>query len=315
MQRTITPKHIRLIISALLGESGLMLNSATSGLGAMLLLPAIALAGVDVCDQPDEYSRLSLGYFQQDDSGFDENPGRLGREDRFADLQYKANDRWSVGIRHRYAILDVEPGELQTNGHLHTLSFPAHRRSGSDEKGFRFSIAPTLSASSNVMKDPGEFTADTFQLLAAALWNRQLSSGADLRYGLCADHRFGEYAIYPSITLAWRPHPHWLIELGFPMTRMSYQVSSGVTTSLRIAPDGNEWHVKSRDLERQSQLVHEALQLRWAFDWQASEHIGLSVAIARLFRSRYNVTLVDDTRAGLDLDTATRVGAAVEWRF
>ena len=281
----------------------------------MLLLPSIVLADIDVCQQPGDYSSLSLAWYQQDRSALDANAGEISRKDQLADLQYKVSDTWSIGIRHRYVILDVEPAELQTNGHLHTLSFPVHRRGGSDEKGFRFSIAPTLSASSNVMKDPGEFTADTFQLLAAAIWNRQLASGADLSYGICADHRFGEYAIYPSIMLAWRPRQHWLIELGFPVTRLSYRVSPKMTTSLRIAPDGNEWQVKSRDLERQSQLVHEALQLRLALDWQAGERIGLRVEIAQLFRSRYDVVLADDTRAELALDTATRIGAAVEWRF
>ena len=284
-------------------------------LGALLLGPSIAVANVEVCGEPDDYSRLSLGYYQQDHADLDENAGRLGREDRRADLQYKVNDTWSVGIRHRYVTLDIEPLELQTNGHLHTLSFPVHRQSGRDGKGFRFSIAPTLSASSNVIKDPGEFSSNTIQLLAAMVWSQDLSSDTNLRYGLCADQRFGEYAIYPSITLGWRPRPHWLIELGFPTTRLSYRVSPEITTSLRIAPDGNEWHVKSRDLERQSQLVHEALQLRWALDWQASERIGLRVEIARLFRSRYDVVLADDTRAELNLDTATRIGAAVEWRF
>ena len=290
-------------------------RSCRSCLSVLLLGPAIAWPNADVCDQPGEHSRVSAAYYRQDVSPLDANAGDFGREDQQASLQLRLNDTWSLGLAHRYVILDVEPLELQTNGHLHILSFPVHWQSGPDGNGFRFSIAPTLSASSNVMKDPGEFSSDTIQLLAAMVWSRDLSNGTTLRYGVCADHRFGEYAIYPSITLAWRPRPHWLIELGLPVTRLSYRLTPELTTTLQIAPDGNEWHVKSRDLQKQSQLVYDTLQARWALDWQASERIGLSVEIARLFRSRYDVVLVDDTRIELGLDTATRIGAAVDWRF
>lgn len=285
------------------------------GAGALLLQSSIVYADIDVCQQPDDYSRVSVGYYRQDPSTLDASAAEIGREDQQVDLHFKLNDTWSLGLAHRYVILDVAPIELQTNGHLHTVSVPLHRQSRTDGKGFRFSVAPTLSASSNVMKEPGEFSADTFQLLAAMVWSKDLSNDTTLRYGVCADHRFGAYAIYPALSIAWRPHPEWLIEAGFPVTRMSYRVSGDVSMSLRIAPDGNEWHVKSRDRTRQSQLVYEALQVRWALRWQAMARLGVTVDVARLFRGRYDVALQDDSRVRLAQQSATRLGAAVEWRF
>lgn len=285
------------------------------GLGVVLLGPAIVMAEMDICQPQDESSHLSFGYYQQDWNELDDGAGQIRRTDQNSELHYELNDTWSLGVGHRYVILDVAPQQLQTNGHLHTVSFPFHRQSGSDGKSFRFSIAPALSASSNVMKDPGEYSADTFQLLAAAVWSAKLSDKTDLRYGLCADHRFGQYAVYPSIGLDWRPRADLQVTFGFPVTRVTYQASPRVDMSLRITPDGNEWHVKNRDLTRQSQLVYEAMQIGWALNWQARERLTLTVDIARLMRSRYDVVLADDSRVELALDAATRVGAAFAWRF
>lgn len=285
------------------------------GLGVLLLGPAVGLADPGVCQPPDSSSRLSFAFYEQDRADIDGSPGQVRRSDRRSELHFEMNDAWSLGIEHRYVVLDVAPTELQTNGHLHTLSFPVHWRRGADDRSFRFSVAPALSASSNVMKDPGEYSADTFQLLAAAVWSRELSDRSDLRYGVCADHRFGRYAVYPSISLDWRPRADLQLTLGFPVTQVTYRVSARVDTSLRVLPDGNEWHVKNRDLTRQSQLVYEALQVGWGLNWQARERLTLTVDVARLMRSRYDVTLADDSRVELTPDDTTRVGAAFAWRF
>jgi hypothetical protein len=285
------------------------------GLGVVLLGPAIVMAEMDICLPPDESSHLSFGYYQQDRNELDGGTGQIRRTDQNSELHYELNDTWSLGIGHRYVILDVAPTQLQTNGHLHTVSFPFHRQSSSGDRSFRLSIAPALSASSNVMKDPDEYSADTFQLLAAAVWSRKLSDEADLRYGLCADHRFGHYAVYPSVILDWRPRTDLQLTLGFPVTQVTYRASPRVDMSLRVTPEGNEWHVRNRDLTRQSQLVYEALQIGWALNWQARERLMLTVDVARLMRSRYDVVLADDSRVELALDAATRVGAAFAWRF
>lgn len=285
------------------------------GICILLSCPSSSLASADVCQQPSNYSHLSVAYYNHDESALSGSIGRINQENHDFDLQYKRNEKWLFGVGHRYVILDFDPIELQTNGHLHTLFFPLHRQSGSDSKNFRFSIAPALSASSNVMKDPGEYSEDAFQLLAALEWSRKLSERTTLRYGVCGDNRFGSYKIYPSISVDWRPHTDLIFELGFPTTRLTYQPLAHFSSSLRIAPSGNEWLVKSKDMERQSQLLFEATLLEWTVNWEAHEQFTVSASIGRLIHSRYDVTLVDDSRARLSSDSVTRIGAALEWRF
>ena len=190
-----------------------------------------------------------------------------------------------------------------------------HWLSRSDKKSFRFSIAPALSASSNVTSDSSEDTADALQLLAAIVRDRQISARLGLRYGICGDHRLGEYQVYSVLSFNWQPHPDWMIEVGFPTSQLSHQVTEGLTALLRIAPNGNKWYVKDKRLEKHSQLVYEAYVLEWAFNWRAQEHFILTASVGREFHSRYEMTLLDENRVRLENDPAVRIGVALAWFF
>ena len=292
-----------------------LLRAFLLGIGMVPLAPSVSFASAEVCQPPSDFSHFTVGYYDYDETDIDGMAGQVGRKNHDIDLRFELDETWSLGLGHRYVILDTGPVELQTNGHLHTVFFPIHREKRSGGKGFRFSFAPSLSASSNVMKDPGQYSADTVQFLAALMWSRELSNRAKLRYGVCGDHRFGNYEIYPAISIGWRLRQKWMFELGFPTTRLSYQATPGVEFALRVAPDGNEWHVKNRDRDRQSQLVYEATLVEWTLNWRARETLMLTVGVGRLSDNRYEVTLLDDGRAQLTGKTVTRMGAAIAWRF
>jgi hypothetical protein len=292
-----------------------LLRSCAIGMCISLSCLSISLAGVDVCQQPTAFSHLSIAYYNHEESAIERSIGETNQENYNFDLQFELNENWAFGVGHRYVILNIDPIELQTNGHLHTFFLPLHKQSQSDGQSFRFSIAPALSASSNVMKDPSEYSADALQLLAALVWSRKLSERATFRYGICGDHRFGNYEVYPLISVDWQPHADWVIELGFPTTRLTYQVSRNITSSLRIAPDGNEWYVKTKSLEKRSRVIYEASLVEWAFNWQAQKHFAITASIGRQFHNRYAVTLQDESQVRLSSDSVTRIGAALEWRF
>jgi hypothetical protein len=292
-----------------------LVNALPMGMCACLLWPSLSLASADVCQQPNNYSHLSLAYYSYDESAFAGNIGHVNQENHHFDLLYKLNESWAFGVGHRYVILGVDPVELQTNGHLHTLFFPLHKRTESGNSSFRFSIAPALSASSNVMKDAGEYSSDSFQLLAALIWSRKLSERATLRFGACGDSRFGDYQLYPSIGIDWRPRTDVTIELGFPTTRLTYQAQPKIDFSLRLAPDGNEWHVKSKDLQKESQLVAEAFLLEGTVNWRARKQLTVTASIGRQFHSRYDARLSDESSVRLYGESVIRIGAAVDWRF
>lgn len=272
-------------------------------------------ASVDICEEPTAESHLSIAYYKNEETSLEANLGELNRADYEFDSLFRLNNNWLFGGGLRSHILDVDQLDLQTNGYLHTFFLTVHRLSESDKGGFRFSFAPVLSASSNVTSDPAEYTSDALQLLVAFVWDKQISDRMGLRYGICGDHRLGEYQVYPVIALKWQPHPDWMFEIGFPTSQLSYQITEDLTSVLRIAPNGNEWYVEDKNLENHSQVVYEVYVLEWAFNWRANEHFMLTANVGREFHSQYKLTLLDENRVRLAIDPTTRIGVALAWYF
>ncbi len=261
------------------------------------------------------YSHLSVAYYNHEKSSIGRTLGEINQENYNVDLMFKLNNKWVFGVGEHYTKLNDDGLELQTDGHLHTFFLPVHRLSQTDRRSFRASFAPALSASSKVILRPKEYTANALQFLAALVWGRDISDRLSLRYGICGDHRFGAYQIYPLITVDWRPHPDWTVELGFPTSQLSYQVLTNLTSLLRITPDGNEWYVNDNDLQKQSHFVYEAYTFEWVFNWQAHADLLITASVGWQFHNRYKATLLDDSRVRRSSDSGTRIGAALVWRF
>ncbi len=280
-------------------------------------LPSLSGAspGVDICQDPAKQSSLSAAVHDNVASSFERNLGETDRNDFATDALFTSGGPWAFGGGHRSAILNLDSLEPQTNGDLHTFFVVAHRVSRHENRGFRFSIAPLLSGSSNVTKDPDEYTSDAVQLLAALVWDRSLSNRLGLRLGICGDHRFGDYRVYPVIGVNWQPHPDWMLALGFPRSALRYEITERVSSTLRIAPNGNEWFVKDKSLDKYSRFVYRAYLFEWAIDWRAHDDLVLTASVGTEFHRRYEMTLVDDSRVRIAGESGARLGVGLAWLF
>jgi hypothetical protein len=275
-----------------------------------------SLASVDICQKPVSDSYFSTDFNKHNQSSLEGNLGNARQENYDLDLVVKSKDNGlSFGFGHRYTIINFDRITPGTNGHLHTLFLPFHKLSQNNHRNFRVSIAPAVSASSNVINHPGRYTADALQLLAALVWDRHLSDQVSLQYGICGDHRFGSYQIYPLISVHWQLHPDWEAELGYPAARLSHQLSPKLNSVLRITPDGNEWYVLDEDRTQRSKFVYESYALEWTFNWQVREKLTLTASVGRQLRNRYQITLQDGSRIQLAGDSASRIAAGLRWRF
>lgn len=275
-----------------------------------------AQASVDICSDPETYSRLSAAFVDFDDPEFDQSSGAFEQSFRDYDLLFEASDeKYLFGAGHRYNIFDIDSLPVATNGHLHTTFFPFHVNTGDDKRTFRFSAALALSASSNLYKNSDEFDSDAIQVLAALVWGRRLSDRVSVRYGICGDHRFGEYEVYPVVSVLWQPRPDWTVAPGFPDSQLRYRISDALATHIRVFPDGNEWYVLDRSLTTRSQFVYESWAVEWTLDWTFLDDFTLSASLGRQLDNRYEMTLLDQSRVQLSSDPVTRLGTAIEWRF
>lgn len=282
-----------------------------------LFLPSEAMgwSSVDICRDPPSETQLAIAYYVHENSSFEGSTGATNRAEYSSDFLLQLSGKWAVGVGHRSNILNVDDVALQTNGYLHTFFFPVHMDKRYGDKSFRLSIAPALSGSSNVVKDPAEYTSDAFQLLAGMVWTRPLSNRLSLSYGVCGDHRLGGYKVYPVVGVDWWPRSDWRVELGFPASQLTYEVTKTLDLLLRFSPNGGEWYVKSKNLDQSSKFVYEAYVLESALSWQLHKDFSLTASVASEFDGRYKMTLFDGSRVQLSSVSAGRVGVAVAWRF
>jgi hypothetical protein len=281
-------------------------------LAGLVALPAHS--AVTVCDEPAPHSFAALKLASHVRSSLKGSAGSIDQEARDFALYFTSDSaRFGWGLSHRYQVVDFSGIEAQTNGHLHTSYGPLHWQL--KQRGVRLSVAPAISASSNVFKNIEEWESETLQVLAALVATTPLSATLDLRYGVCGDHRFGEYAVYPAVAAVWRPRPRWQLELGFPASRLAFAPREALRFTLGVAPDGNEWHVKDRDLEAGSRLVYEAIAVEWTAEWRAGADIALELSLGRQLDNRWEMTLADGERVSLRAGPANRVGIGVRREF
>ncbi len=281
-------------------------------LALALLAGAPVQAEVSVCGDPAAASYVAGAFARHDRSALREHAGATEQENQDLDLLIASPSRpLSYGFGHRYVIFDFTGIEPQTNGHLHSSFVPLHWQ----RNNLRLSAAAALSASSNVLGHPREYETGALQLLFAVVAQKEIGRQLAIRYGLCGDHRFGDYRIYPAAGIEWRPHPDWALELGFPRTRIAYTVTSALETSVQVAPDGNEWLVKNRDFSAESELLYEAVALEWITAWQPGTRLTLAVSLGRQLRNRYEMTLASGERVAVSGQPADRVGIELRWRF
>lgn len=267
-----------------------------------------------VCEDPGTVSYVSAAVVDHDVSVLG-SQGTTEQSNQELRILARGPSNLSFGFSHRYSKFDFADIEPQTNAHLHTSEFALHWRRGDHRDNVRAAVAPTLSASSNVLGHPQKYRSDTLQLSLALVRQQRLSDSLVARYGLCGDDRFGRYRLYPTAALQWRPHPDWEIDLGFPASGITYRIGDALSSALRASPDGSEWHVMNRGFDAESRFVYESYAIEWLLELEAGRHLHLVAGIGRQLRNSFEMTLQDGERLSVDSSPVDRLRAEVRWRF
>jgi hypothetical protein len=288
-------------------------RATATGLAALLAaLPAVGAAAYDVCREPSPEPAFRAGYQVHDE--IELGGAELGRDDWATDLRARAGDAWLIGGSYRGALLDESEVGFQTNGYLHSFYFELQNLR-TDDRRLRWAVAPAVSGSSNVTKDPGEYDGEAWQLLFAAVWEWPANDRLTYRAGLCADHRFGGYRAYPAVALVWRPSQDWLFEAGVPDTRVTWRPDAVLSAAFAVYPNGNEWYVKDQTLQHASMFEYRAWAADLSLAWRASPAIGITFVVGVDVDAEYRGQLDDGSRPALDAGTVRRVGIEFEWSF
>lgn len=268
-----------------------------------------------VCENPGPGPFVAAALVDHDRSVLDPGPGSTGQMNQSLQVLVRGSGNFAFGYDHRYTKFDFEGVEPQTNAHLHSAAFPIHWTRKSQRGSLRVAIAPTLSTSSNVLGHPRKYRADILQVAFALMWERSLSDTSRLRYGMCGDDRFGRYKILPAAVFEWQPHPDWKLDLGFPVSSVTFSIGETLRTGLVAMPDGSEWQVMNRNFDAESRFVHESYVVEWMVELDAGEHVSIAGGFGRQMGNRFEMTLESGERVEIEGEDVNRTRVELRWRF
>jgi hypothetical protein len=268
-----------------------------------------------VCQEPGTLSYVSAAVVDHDISVLEQGLGTTEQKNQELQIFARGPANLSFGFSHRYSKFDFTGIEPQTNAHLHRSAFALQWRRGDSHGNVRAAVAPTLAASSNVLGHPQKYRSDTLRLSLALVRQQRLSASVVARYGLCRDDRFGRYRFYPTAALEWRPHPDWEIDLGFPASSVTYRFSESLSSGLRAAPDGGQWHVMNRNFDAESRFVYESYAVEWLLEFEAGNHLSLVAGVGRQLRNNFEMTLQSGERLSVESSPVDRIRVEIRWRF
>lgn len=218
---------------------------------------------------------------------------------------------------HEYSTFSFDPAspsdpEPAGNGHLHHmgLTLDVSHLMPDDT---RLHLQPALSVSSNQLKHPDRIRGRGLQLNVGLSRHVDIGENTRWRMGLCADHRFGNYRLYP--TLAWQLDTgNWHFSLGLPDSEARLRLSPTLETTVRIAPEGNRWRVQDES-HGYSWFRHRAWQLTGALNWRPTPRLGVAFSVHRLYDNRLDFRLENGQDIRARSDPPLQLELSLSWYF
>ena len=249
------------------------------------------------CDSAVDQNHFGLSRGTLDSSRLDAGAEvEFTREELTSGLVVSNEQHHSMAIdfNFQYTIFDFDNTLMpMTNGHLHTWDFPVSMRNKGSDYVLSYHLAPAISFSSNVLRDPRLADREGFQLGTGIVYKKDLGLENAWLLGFRSDHRFGHYRGYPVIGFCWRPSRNWQLQLALPDFSIRKSFSNGIHLKLFAEPDGNQWHVFSKDKTTDSDFTYDAIVTGLSVEWHVNASIKLGLDAEKHSRRRFDFVLDD----------------------
>ncbi|MCP4075872.1 MAG: hypothetical protein GY744_06795 [Gammaproteobacteria bacterium] len=211
----------------------------------------------------------------------------------------------SFGIETLYSILGLNLTSPMTNGHLHTWGFPLTASYNNNDVEVLYNLTPAISVSSNALKNPQLINKESLQLKTKLVYKKTLSDKYSWVFGFMSDYRFGDYRLYPLAGVCLQPSQDWLLQLTVPDFSIRKTLSSAVNLIFYASPEGNKWHVFSKDLQNNSDLRYHTIITGIAIEWFITPSIMLGLDLEQHNSSDFSLALEDESL--IQFDTESRL--------
>ncbi len=173
-------------------------------------------------------------------------------------------------------------------------------------------VAPGVSTSSNVIKDPfNELSSDDLNA-RIRVEGRRKGPGVTWVTGLAYDAAFGNPQGYPLLGIELQPGDRLQARIAFPDTALSFAATDRHRFSVRLFPAGHQWHVVSDQLGDDFDYRIQAVrtQLSWSMRWRP----GMTLDVSLGYEFGRHHLFIDDLGQRVDTDAADQVLFAIGFR-
>ena len=265
-------------------------------------------------------SQLAVTYAKAEQSCLENcNDGQLAMTIRALSsvwlLSSEPSYSMALGVEFEYTAMDFDSINPMTNGHLHTWSLPLSWQMNHNQHAVFYNITPAISVSSNVLRNPDLADRQSLQLNATVIYRRDLLPEQQWLAGIAADHRFGEFRVYPVAGFVWRAEDDWVIQLAFPDSFIQKALNKRLKLELYAGPRGNQWHVYSKDKSRKSNLGYQSVVAGVSTTWQLPPLFEVKLNLERSTAREIGLTLDDNSALNSTVEAATAVMLSTSMTF
>lgn len=295
-----------------------ILHSFALSLSLVICQPLSAAS--EYCDANPGRSFAAVSFAHQQQAPLDSAAGdKVAITTNQARLGWLAIDQpassLALGIDMLYTIMDFEGITPMTNGHLHSWGVPVSGHYEKNGSAVSYTVTPTLSVSSNALRNTDLIDSEGMQFNAGIIYEKNQQADLSWIAGLVSDYRFGEQRAYPVAGVCWRPAHDWLVQLALPDLSLRKQFSSGLQLTFFVAPEGNQWHVFSKDEQRSSDFSYNAIATGMSAHWSLTSAIELSLALVKHTRREFSIVLDDNSLIEPNAASSTAVRVSGELVF
>jgi hypothetical protein len=226
------------------------------------------------------------------------------------------NRSMAIDFNFQYTIVSVDDSITpMTNGHLHSWDFPVSWHHKGSVYTLDYYLVPVISVSSNVLKNPDLLDREAIQLWTGVFVKKDLSQTSTWLLGLRSDYRFGPYRVYPVVGVCWQPNANWQLQLVLPDISIRRFFSKGINIRLYAEPDGNKWHVFSKDTTRNSDFFYNAIVTGLSIEWRINPTIWLELSAVKHSRRDLSFALDNGTQLETSADSSTGLAVSAGFLF
>ncbi len=102
-----------------------------------------------------------------------------------------------------------------------------------------------------------------------------------------------------------QPARDWDLQLAVPDFSILKRINRGLSLELFAEPVGNQWHVFSKDLTRESDFGYNAIAIGLSAQWHISASINMGLVIENQTNRRLSFVLDDNTLIEVKAESST----------